>query len=72
MANYQFFSELACHAVTAGSAYWGWKLTRTIFKSVKIKDARINIQLPKKVKFSKLEINLTTEKIWFFASHVNF
>jgi hypothetical protein len=63
MANYQFFSEIAPYAAAAGSACCGWKLAKPFFKSIKIKDARINIQLPKKLKFSKLEINLTTEKI---------
>lgn len=68
MANYQFFSDLAQNATIAGSVYWGWKLTKYLFKSVKVKDVQINIQLPKKVNFSKLEITLTTEKIHNSAS----
>lgn len=63
MANTQFFSELAQNAVTAGGVYWGWKFTSSIFKSLKIKDIQLNIQLPQMLKFSKWEISLTTEKI---------
>jgi hypothetical protein len=63
MAMYQFLSEIGQRALDAGALLGGCKVIRATLKTIRLDRMKLDLKLPKMLKFSKLEINLTTEKI---------
>jgi hypothetical protein len=63
MAIYQFLSEFGHQAVAAGGVVAGcYGLIKTATKLSQLDAVKDLLKLPGKLKFSKLEINLTLEK----------
>lgn len=60
---YQFLSEIGQRALDAGALLGSYKMIRAFIKPIQLDRIKLDLRLPKMLKFSKLEINLTTEKI---------